>query len=152
MGAYGPFSTGARSSPFRRQHVLLVWDKEWIGPGGHRGLRPSYEFVALWAMPDFAIRDRGIPDIRQEKWSSYKPNGHPAEKPEGLIRWLLQISTSDDDVLLDPFMGSGTSGAVAVRECRDYVGIEIDPNWFAYAKERIEAAQRQMVQQELAWA
>ena len=44
---------------------LLVWDKIWIGPGGHAGLRPSYEFVALWIGDDFAIANRGIPDIRR---------------------------------------------------------------------------------------
>lgn len=57
---------------------LLVWDKQWIGPGGQKGLRPSYEFVALWAKDDFGIDDRGIPDLQRFKWSSNKPTGHPA--------------------------------------------------------------------------
>lgn len=43
---------------------LMVWDKQWIGPGGVRGLRPSYEMVALFAQPAFALANRGLPDIR----------------------------------------------------------------------------------------
>lgn len=60
---------------------VLVWDKEWIGPGGSVGLRPSYELVALIARPDFAIPDRGVNDIWRCKVGSYKEHGHPAEKP-----------------------------------------------------------------------
>lgn len=61
---------------------LLVWDKQWIGPGGQKGLRPSYEMAALFAGSEFSIDDRGIPDIRRAQWSAVKPHGHPAEKPE----------------------------------------------------------------------
>lgn len=64
---------------------LLVWDKCWIGPGGTKGLRPSYELIALFAQNTFAIPDRGLPDIWRSQWSSLKPNGHPAEKPVDLL-------------------------------------------------------------------
>jgi DNA modification methylase len=74
---------------------LLVWDKEWIGPGGCNGLRPSYELCALFRGDGFSIKDRGIPDIRREKWAGHKPTGHPAEKPEKLCRWLIEISGGD---------------------------------------------------------
>ena len=67
---------------------VLVWDKDWIGPGGHQGLRPAYELVALLAMPDFAIPDRGLPDVWRQAWASFKPNGHPAEKPVALVERL----------------------------------------------------------------
>jgi DNA modification methylase len=122
---------------------LLVWDKEWIGPGGMRGLRPSYEMVALFAGEDFSIEDRGLPDVRRAKWSSIKPHGHPAEKPEDLISWLVQISTKPGGVVVDPFMGSGTTGAAAVKVHRPFVGVEMDPGWFDIACRRIEEAQRQ---------
>lgn len=60
---------------------VLVWDKCWIGPGGKKGLRPSYELVALFAMPEFQIENRGLYDIQRFRWSSKKPHGHPAENP-----------------------------------------------------------------------
>jgi DNA modification methylase len=122
---------------------LLVWDKKWIGPGGQRGLRPSYELAALLVQPDFAIPDRGLPDIKASQWSAQKPNGHPAEKPEDLMRWLIEISSKPDCIIGDWFMGSGTVGAAAISSGRAYVGIEMDPTWFDVSCRRIERAQRQ---------
>ena len=123
---------------------LLVWDKDWIGPGGQKGLRPSYELVALWAMPQFSIPDRGIPDICKFAWSSAKPTGHPAEKPEVLLRWLVSISTTPGAIVCDPFMGSGTTGAAAMGEGRSFIGIEIDKEWHDYAMRRISITQPSM--------
>ena len=119
---------------------MLVWDKDWIGPGGHKGLRPSYELVALWAGASFAIDDRGLPDIRKEPWSSQKPNGHPAEKPIGLLRWLLDISAKPGAIVADPFCGSGTTLAAAAQAGMEWVGCDLDPAWAAYAQERAEKA------------
>lgn len=122
---------------------LLVWNKLWIGPGGHRGLRPSYELVALWAGEGFAIPDRGIADIRECLWSANKPSGHPAEKPVALVSWLIGISSAMDAVVLDPFMGSGTTGVACVQTGRKFIGIEIDPGYFEIAVKRISEAQMQ---------
>jgi len=122
---------------------LMVWDKCWIGPGGNRGLRPSYELVALMANGDFSIENRGIPDVQRFKWSSVKPTGHPAEKPVDLFRFLVDNSTNVDGVVLDPFMGSGTSAIAATTAGRSFIGIELDEYWFTSACERIENAQRQ---------
>jgi site-specific DNA-methyltransferase (adenine-specific) len=120
---------------------LLVWDKCWIGPGGKKGLRPSYEQVALFAMPDFQIPDRGLPDIQRFKWASYKPSGHPAEKPLDLIRWIIHTSNKKDgDVILDPFMGSGTTADAAVREGCSFIGFEMDPSWAEKGAARAAAA------------
>lgn len=122
---------------------VLIWDKCWIGPGGPKGLRPSYEMVALWAGDGFAIDNRGLPDIQRFAWSSHKPNGHPAEKPVDLMIWLIENCTKPGDTVLDPFMGSGTVGVACVRTKRNYVGIEIDANCHAIAQRRIEEAQMQ---------
>lgn len=119
---------------------LLVWDKCWIGPGGTKGLRPSYEMVALYAMPEFAIKDRSLADIQRFKWASYKPTGHPAEKPLDLIQWIIKTSGKNAGaVILDPFMGSGTTGVAAVQHGCSYIGFEMDPTWAAKALERIGA-------------
>lgn len=118
---------------------LLVWDKCWIGPGGLKGLRPSYELVALFAGENFSIPNRGLADIQRFKWSSKKPNGHPAEKPVELMQWIIENSTQEGDTVLDPFMGSGTTGVAALRARRKFIGIEQDPNWYEVAKQRLKA-------------
>jgi site-specific DNA-methyltransferase (adenine-specific) len=114
---------------------LLVWDKEWIGPGGQRGLRPSYELAALFVQPDFAIANRGLPDIWRSKWSSIKPNGHPAEKPEPLLAKLIR--ESGGGLVLDPFMGSGTTLAAAKGEGHQAIGIEIEERYCEIAAKRL---------------
>jgi len=90
-------------------------------------------------MPDFEIPDRDIPDIFEAKWCATKPHGHPAEKPEALMRHLIEISTKPGDLVVDPFMGSGTTGAAALALGRRFVGIEQDATWFDYAAKRIGA-------------
>jgi site-specific DNA-methyltransferase (adenine-specific) len=122
---------------------VLVWDKSWIGPGGPRGLRPSYEMVALWAMPSFAIENRGLPDIQVFPWSSFKPNGHPAEKPLDLMVWLIEHSTRPGDLVVDLFAGSGTTGVACVQTGRRFIGIEIDEGYADIARARIAKAAEQ---------
>lgn len=63
---------------------------------------------------------------------------HPTEKPEVLLERIILIGSKKGDWILDPFMGSGTTGAVAKRLRRNFIGIEIDPEYFNIAKNRIE--------------
>lgn len=63
---------------------------------------------------------------------------HPTQKPEELLIRALLSSTNVGDVVLDPFMGSGTTGAIAKRLGRNFIGIERDPKYREYALERIE--------------
>jgi len=108
----------------------LVWDKQWIGPGGVQGLRPSYEMVTLSAKPDFAVPDRGTPDVWQHKVGSHKPNGHPAEKPEGLVRRIIAANGfAPGSVILDPFAGSGTTAAAAKSLDMRCITIEADERY-----------------------
>lgn len=70
-------------------------------------------------------------------------HGHPCPKSEAWARWLIAKFTKPGMVVCDPFMGSGTTGAVAVNGDRGFVGIEIEPKYFDIACRRIEDAQRQ---------
>ena len=72
-----------------------------------------------------------------------KKNGvkvHPTQKPEALIYRILLACTKPGDVVLDPFFGTGTTGAVAKRLGRRWIGIEREPGYVAAARERIAAA------------
>src|SRR5262245_53625290 len=89
---------------------VLVWDKEWPSVGSTRGLRQTYELVALFGKPEFAIADRSIPDIWRCKWTGHKPTGHPSEKPVDLARQMLDVSgVPVGGTVLDPFLGSGST-------------------------------------------
>lgn len=70
-------------------------------------------------------------------------NGHPCPKPFKLMRWLVERASLPGETILDPFMGSGTTGVAAVKLGRKFTGIEIDPGYFDIACRRIEAALKQ---------
>jgi len=65
---------------------------------------------------------------------------HPSPKPLTAMVKLISIYTHPGDLILDPFMGSGTTGVACVQTGRSFIGIEIDPNYFEIAKKRIEKA------------
>ena len=68
---------------------------------------------------------------------------HPSPKPIDYMRKLIERTTNEGDTILDPFMGSGTTGVACVQTGRDFIGIEIDPDYFAIAQKRIKKAQMQ---------
>src|SRR5690606_28135970 len=69
-----------------------------------------------------------------------KVTDHPTEKPVPVMAEYVRNSSQRGDVVLDPFMGSGTTGVAAAQLGRRFVGIELDPQHFETACERIEAA------------
>jgi DNA modification methylase len=70
---------------------------------------------------------------------------HPNEKPIALMIKLIRLGTRPGDIVLDPFMGSGTTGVACIETGRDFIGIEIDPGYFAIAEKRIKDAQAQLL-------
>ena len=68
---------------------------------------------------------------------------HPTQKPVGVMEWAIGHIPNDAQVVLDPFMGSGTTGVACARLGRRFIGIEIEPKYFEIACRRIEEAYRQ---------
>jgi site-specific DNA-methyltransferase (adenine-specific) len=67
-------------------------------------------------------------------------NIHPTVKPLALMRYLVRLVTRKGGIVLDPFMGSGTTGVAAIQEGMNFVGIEKDPHYYEIASERIHKA------------
>lgn len=71
---------------------------------------------------------------------------HPSQKPVELMRWCLETARIGiNKTVLDPYMGSGSTGVACVTSGRKFIGIEIDPDYFAIVCKRIEAAQSQQL-------
>jgi site-specific DNA-methyltransferase (adenine-specific)/modification methylase len=68
---------------------------------------------------------------------------HPTQKPIALMQWCIE-QCGDAQTIIDPFMGSGTTGVACMNLGRKFIGIEIEPKYFEIACERIENAQRQL--------
>ena len=65
---------------------------------------------------------------------------HPTQKNLGLMEWLLKIHSNENDLILDPFMGSGTTAIASINTNRKFIGIELDEGYFKIAKDRIHKA------------
>ena len=136
-----PVITVAADSFGAATSSVVVWDKDWIGVGSLKGLRQRYELIFQFGKEDFGIPNRSEPDIWVVPWSSRRPSGHDSEKPVDLMRKAIDFSIGD--LILDPFMGSGTTGVAAIQAGKNFVGIEIEEKYFEIACRRIDDARRQ---------
>lgn len=67
-------------------------------------------------------------------------NGHPCRRAQVHFDWLVEWASDENETILDPFMGSGTTGVAAVKRGRRFIGVEIDEGFFGLACQRISAA------------
>ena len=102
-------------------------------------------FVTAWCGPGYAKWNgggkRGVYTHMTNPPGRH--GGHPTEKPVRLMSELITDFTMPGDTILDPFMGSGTTGVACVNLGRSFIGIELDPDYFDIAVKRIEDAHRQ---------
>lgn len=115
---------------------IIIWRRKGgfnFNPGY---FLPTYEVIYLIAKPKFklATKANAYGDIWE--FTQEMKNGHPAPFPVKLIDRI--ISSTNAKVVLDPFMGSGTTAISATNYSRDYIGIDISPEYCEMAKKRIE--------------
>lgn len=126
---------------------MVIWDKGKMGMGWH--YRRSYETVLVaqkrggkcrWFDTSHKVEniirpgDYGIKKIIPTK------DQHPTQKPVALFEHFIRLHSQEGETVLDPFMGSGSTGVACVNTGRDFIGMELDPNYYTMAKERIERA------------
>jgi len=81
--------------------------------------------------------------IKPHHWGGEK-KVHPTQKPLAVMNWAISLIPAPSNSILDPFMGSGTTGVAAMNLGRTFIGIEREPKYFDIACERIKAAQDQL--------
>lgn len=109
----------------------LVWDKRRIGMGYH--YRSRYEFVLFFEKGKRKLNDLGIADIIE---CPRIFNGYPTEKPVEVSEVLVRQSTEPGDLVVDPFLGSGSVGVAALRQGRAFAGSDVCREAVAVATER----------------
>jgi len=100
----------------------LIWDKEAIGMGYH--YRAQYEMILFFEKGKRKLNNFSISDVLKFRRIKSR-NAYPTEKPVSLARVLIEQSTSERDVVLDPFMGSGAFGVAAVECGRYFIGNDL---------------------------
>ena len=115
-----PNLVGALETCNYRVQGMVVWDKMSMGLGN--GFRAQHELICHASKGVPTVVDRGLGNVLRHKRDA--PTDHPSPKPPGLLRDLLSVVTEADALVLDPFMGSGST-LVACREAgRRVIGIE----------------------------
>jgi site-specific DNA-methyltransferase (adenine-specific) len=97
-------------------------------------------------MRPFADEDSDKSVLKNRMNSKSGKNHHPTVKPTELMRYLCRLITPPNGIVLDPFMGSGSTGKGAILEGFDFIGMEVDPEYVEIAKSRIEYAQKEYKQ------
>ncbi len=139
VAAFGTWKT----PPIEGTRGCLVWDK---GPASGMGdlkfpWKGSWELIYIKGKGWKGRRDEGV--LRSHFVSPTEAGGrvHPHEKPISLLSVLIFKATGD--TILDPFMGTGTTGAACMNLSRKFIGIEIEPKYFDIACRRIDLAASQ---------
>ena len=163
-----PYGIGIAANPVRQMHEKLDWDASppdqklinacvsageisVIWGGNYFDLSPQQCFF-IWdkmqpenfslAMCEYAwTNKKGPAKMHRQSVLSYRKE-HPTQKPIELMKWCI-TQVGNPQTILDPFMGSGTTGVAAVQMGRKFIGIEREPKYFDIACERIENAQKQ---------
>lgn len=133
-----PLLAQAIESAGLRFQAMPIWDKQAAGLG--TGFRAQHECVLHFSIetPRYFSKSSGNV-LRAPRMPADRD--HPTEKPVRLMAQLIEVQTAPSDVVLDPFMGSGSTGVAAVRLGRAFVGIEHDPVHFETACRRVAEAQ-----------
>lgn len=114
----------------------------WATTGPNSKYTFNYEDLKSLECPGDQIKKPGK-QMRSVWWIASTPSRerkfghHPTQKPEALIDRIVKAFSKAGDTILDPFMGSGTSGVVSLRNGRRFIGIEKDADYFKIAQERI---------------
>jgi site-specific DNA-methyltransferase (adenine-specific) len=105
----------------------------WVGSKGNSKLK---NFLAQKYMANYMITPNA---------SSYKKTNHPTEKPEILLERLILVNSNPNDIILDPFCGSGTTCVVAKKLGRNYIGIDISKEYCEISEKRLERTQSPLI-------
>jgi modification methylase len=126
-----------RGTRFTNAHETLIWASR------SEESRYTFNYRAMKALNDeLQMRSDWVIPIcaGQERIKDGGHKAHPTQKPEALLYRVLLACTNPGDVVLDPFFGTGTTGAVAKRLGRHFIGIEREKRYVAVAEARIAAA------------
>lgn len=126
-----------RGTRFTNAHETLIWATK------SENARPTFNYDALKMLNEgVQMRSDWTLPICTGNERLKKTNGqkvHPTQKPESLLHRILLATSHPDDVIVDPFFGTGTTGAVAKKLGRNYIGFEMDEAYIIHARRRIDS-------------
>lgn len=126
-----------KGTRFTNAHETLIWASQG------EDAKYTFNYKAMKTLNDeLQMRSDWVLPIcgGQERLKRNGTKAHPTQKPESLLYRVMLASTKPGDIVLDPFFGTGTTGAVAKRLGRQWIGIEREPDYIEVAEQRIADA------------
>jgi DNA modification methylase len=133
-----PILAPALESSGLRYRNMIVWDKGSAGLGV--GFKASHEIVLEYANGTTEYQTKTGQNVIRNRRVSPLLREHNTQKPVELIEELMAVVAGDGGLILDPFMGSGTTGVACVKTGRRFIGIEMERKYFDIAVRRITEA------------
>ena len=119
----------------------IVWFKRGGGFGDlKKGYIYNHEFIIYCEEKNHRLNGKRRNDVFEFAKDAPSTYVHPTQKPISLLKEIIERSSNEGGVVLDCFMGSGSTGVACVNTNRNFIGIELDEGYFNIAKKRIEEA------------
>lgn len=122
-------------------HNILVWEKNNCTPSQFYMKNCEYILFLRKGKAKW-INDIGGSKTVHQFQNIIGNKVHPTEKPVDLMQFYIKNSSSEGDLVLDPFMGAGSTGIAALNSGRNFIGFELDEEYYRTAKSRIESLNR----------
>lgn len=117
---------------------ILIWNKNNHGSGDLvYSYAPKHEFILYGNKGKCKLRNNIIADVISENKVFGGDMVHPTQKPVALLEKFILMSSDENSTIIDSYMGSGSTGVACVNTNRNFIGIELDENYFNIAKNRI---------------
>lgn len=122
---------------------ILIWNKNNHGSGDLKGAyAPKYEMILYGHKGRSLFREKRIADVIDCAKISGAASVHPTEKPVELLEIFIRNNSDTKAWVLDPFMGSGSTGVATIKNGRNFIGFELEKEYFEIAKERIKSIEK----------
>lgn len=124
----------------------VIWDKKTIGLGWK--YRPSYETIVIGSKSkdnyNWYTEKKDVSNIARFNNIIPQQNDHPTIKPINLMRFFINLHSKENDLIYDGFMGGGTTAIACIKEKRNFIGSEIDKNYYEMAIKKINNEKAQL--------
>ncbi len=123
---------------------IIIWEKSNPMPAGGNNITNAYEFFIV--LGDTPLKSTGTytKNVITTAINSSMPKEHKAVMKKEVCEWFISKFTQENDIVLDPFLGTGTTACVCVEQNRHYIGYEISEQYYDMACERLDTVEKGM--------
>jgi len=136
------FKYSIQQAGFKIKNIIVWVKNNWTAGDLKAQYGKQYELIIYANKGRRELNGKRISDVWYFDRVAGKKQLHQNQKPLELIQQIIEKSSKENDLVLDPFMGSGSTGVACINTNRNFIGIEKDETYFKIAKKRIDEAEK----------